>query len=53
MGAYSPAPIMTKDLEKKTIDKIIKPTIQALNDYGTPFIGILYAGLIIKDNELN
>ena len=51
MGAYSPAPIMTKDLEKKTIDKIIKPTIQALNDYGTPFIGILYAGLIIKDNE--
>ena len=51
MGAYSPAPIMNKDLEEKTINKIIKPTIKAMNDYGSPYIGILYAGLMIKDNE--
>ena len=51
MGAYSPAPIMNKELEKKTINKIIKPTIKAMNDYGSPYIGILYAGLMIKDNE--
>lgn len=51
MGAYSPAPIMNKDLEEKTINQIIKPTIKAMNDYGSPYIGILYAGLMIKDNE--
>ena len=51
MGAYSPAPIMNKDLEEKTINKIIKPTIKAMNDYGSPYIGILYAGLMIVENE--
>ena len=51
MGAYSPAPIINKELEEKTINKIIKPTIKAMNDYGSPYIGILYAGLMIKDNE--
>ena len=51
MGAYSPAPIMNKELEEKTINKIIKPTNKAMNDYGSPYIGILYAGLMIKDNE--
>ena len=51
MGAYSPAPIMNKELEEKTKNKIIKPTIKAMNDYGSPYIGILYAGLMIKDNE--
>ena len=51
MGAYSPAPIMNSDLEEKTINKIIKPTLKAMNDYGEPYIGILYAGLMIKDNE--
>ena len=51
MGAYSPAPIMNKELEEKTINKIIKPTIKAMNDYGSPYIGILYAGLMLKDNE--
>ena len=51
MGAYSPAPIMNKGLEEKTINKIIKPTIKAMNDYGSPYVGILYAGLMIKNNE--
>ena len=51
MGAYSPAPIINKDLEEKTINKIIKPTLKALNDYGESYVGILYAGLMIKDGE--
>ncbi|MDA9623861.1 phosphoribosylamine--glycine ligase [Pelagibacteraceae bacterium] len=51
MGAYSPAPIITKKLEKKIIDKIIKPTLLDLKKSGNPFTGFLYAGLMIKDNE--
>ena len=51
MGAYSPAPIITKKLEQKIIDKIIKPTLLDLKKSGNPFTGFLYAGLMIKDNE--
>ena len=51
MGAYSPAPIMTKVLEKKIILKIIKPTLNALKKRGNFYRGFLYAGLMIKDNE--
>ena len=51
MGAYSPAPIINKNLEQKIIQKIIKPTIQALKNKKKPYTGFLYAGLMIKDNE--
>ena len=51
MGAYSPAPIVTKSLEKKIISKIIKPTLLALKKKGYPYTGFLYVGLMIKDNE--
>jgi len=51
MGAYSPAPIVTKQLEKKIIKKIIKPTLKALKDKKNSYTGFLYAGLMIKDNE--
>ena len=51
MGAYSPAPLIKKNLEKKIIKKIIKPTLLALKKTGNPYTGILYAGLIIKNNE--
>tara|TARA_X000000368_G_scaffold418604_1_gene418955 strand:+ start:1199 stop:2458 length:1260 start_codon:yes stop_codon:yes gene_type:complete len=51
MGAYSPAPIIKKNLEKKIIKKIIKPTLLALKKAGNPYTGILYAGLMIKNNE--
>jgi phosphoribosylamine---glycine ligase len=47
MGAYSPAPCMTKALVRKSIEKIIKPTIRALAKAGHPFAGVLYAGLIL------
>ncbi|MDA9034497.1 phosphoribosylamine--glycine ligase [Hyphomicrobiales bacterium] len=47
MGAYSPAPIMTDELRKKTIETIIEPTLLAMKDLDCPFTGILYAGLMI------
>ena len=51
MGAYSPAPIVSKKLEKKIISKIIKPTLKALREKKKSYTGFLYAGLMIKDNE--
>ena len=51
MGAYSPAPIINKNLEKKIINKIIKPTLQALKAKKHPYTGFLYAGLMIKNND--
>ncbi len=51
MGAYSPAPIVTKSLEKKINSKIIKPTLLALKKKGYPYTGFLYVGLMIKNNE--
>ena len=47
MGAYSPAPIMNRELEEITINKIIKPTLKAMKDLGCPYTGVLYAGLMI------
>jgi phosphoribosylamine--glycine ligase len=51
MGAYSPAPIMTSILEKKIIEKIVKPTLRALKDKKNPYTGFLYVGLMIMNNE--
>ena len=51
MGAYSPAPIITKSLEKKIISRIIKPTLKALKRKKNPYNGFLYVGLMIKNNE--
>jgi phosphoribosylamine--glycine ligase len=47
MGAYSPAPIMTDTLEYRTMTEIIEPTVRAMAEAGTPFKGVLYAGLMI------
>lgn len=49
MGAYSPAPIMTEALCTRTMDEIILPTVAAMKARGTPFKGVLYAGLMIED----
>jgi phosphoribosylamine---glycine ligase len=51
MGAYSPAPIITKSIEKKIIDKIVKPTLIALKKKKNSYNGFLYVGLMIKKNE--
>ncbi len=47
MGAYSPAPVMTPQMCKRTMDEIILPTVQAMKDLGTPFKGVFFAGLMI------
>ncbi len=48
MGAYSPAPLCTPTLEQRILESIIQPTVAALKAAGTPFIGFLYAGLMIS-----
>ena len=49
MGAYSPAPVMTEALNAQVMDTIILPTVRTMAKRGTPFSGVLYAGLIITD----
>lgn len=51
MGAYSPAPIVTKQLEQKVMDTIMIPTVRAMEQEGRLFKGVLYAGLMIRDGE--
>jgi len=51
MGAYSPAPIITKSLENKIISKIVNPTLKALKRKKNSYNGFLYVGLMIKNNE--
>jgi len=47
MGAYSPARVLTPDLEREAITRIIAPTVKAMADAGTPYSGVLYAGLML------
>jgi phosphoribosylamine--glycine ligase len=49
MGAYSPAPVMTAEMTKRTMDEIVLPTVRAMKAMGTPYKGILFAGLMITD----
>ena len=51
MGAYSPAPLLTNELEVKIKKKIIEPTLEAMKNLGHPYKGFLYAGLIINKGE--
>ena len=51
MGAYSPAPIINNELEKKIITRIVEPTLQALKKERKPYTGFLYVGLMIKNDE--
>ena len=49
MGAYSPAPVMTEALSARVMEEIVWPTVRAMSARGTPFKGVLYAGLMIVD----
>jgi len=49
MGAYSPAPVMSDEMCQRTMDEIILPTVQAMNDMGAPFKGVFFAGLMITE----
>ena len=51
MGAYSPSRLNNKELEKKIINKIILPTLNYLKKNNGSYVGFLYAGLMIKNNE--
>jgi phosphoribosylamine--glycine ligase len=51
MGAYSPSRLINEDLEKKILNKIIKPTLKGLSEISTEYRGFLYAGLMIINNE--
>ena len=49
MGAYSPAPVLTATLEAEVMERIIHPTVKALADRGTPYSGVLFAGLMLTE----
>jgi len=49
MGAYSPARVLTPDLEAQVMDRIIRPTVATLAAEGIPYSGVLFAGLMLTD----
>jgi phosphoribosylamine--glycine ligase len=51
MGAYSPAPVLTPAIEAQAMEEIVLPTIAEMARRGTPYSGVLYAGLMIKDGR--
>ncbi len=51
MGAYSPAPVLSTEIEARAMDEIVRPTMAEMKRRGTPFQGVLYAGLMIKDGQ--
>ncbi len=51
MGAYSPAPVLSAEIEERAMDQIVRPTMAEMKRRGTPFQGVLYAGLMIKDGQ--
>ena len=53
MGAYAPAPIFTTGLMNEAMESVLIPAIKGLRDEGTPFIGVLYAGLILTESGLS
>ena len=52
MGAYAPAPVMTDELKEKCVELVLKPTIAAMKAEGRKYQGCLYAGLMIKDDDI-
>ena len=52
MGAYAPAPIFTVYLMREAVESILKPAIDGLRKEGTPFVGVLYAGLMLTQNGI-
>ncbi|MBL9075445.1 phosphoribosylamine--glycine ligase [Tabrizicola sp.] len=51
MGAYSPAPVLTEAIQKQAMDEIVLPAIAEMARRGTPYQGVLYAGLMIQDGK--
>ena len=53
MGAYSPAPVLTEEMEQKVMEEIMLPVVRGMASEGRPYSGILYAGLMIDDDRVN
>ncbi|MGI9368950.1 MAG: phosphoribosylamine--glycine ligase [Ruegeria sp.] len=51
MGAYSPAPVLSAEIEERAMEQIVRPTMAEMKRRGAPFQGVLYAGLMIKDGQ--
>ncbi|MFP6890317.1 MAG: phosphoribosylamine--glycine ligase [Nitrospinota bacterium] len=51
MGAYSPAPIMSAEIEARALNEVIRPAVEEMARRGTPYRGILYAGLMIEEGS--
>ncbi len=51
MGAFSPAPVVTPELEKEIMETVMKPTVKAMEREGRPYRGVLYAGLMINEGR--
>lgn len=51
MGAYSPAPVLSDAIAQRALDEIIQPCVDEMARRGTPYQGVLYAGLMIKDGQ--
>lgn len=49
MGAYSPAPVFTAEVQQRTMDEIVAPVVKEMMRRGAPYVGVIYAGLMIKD----
>jgi len=52
MGAYSPAPVIAKELEKRIERDVMLPAIKELKKRGAPYVGVLYAGLMVSNNQI-
>jgi len=50
MGAYSPAPVLTPELEAQAMREIVEPTVRAMAAAGMPYAGVLYAGLMLTED---
>lgn len=50
MGAYSPAPVLSDEIAARALSEIVKPCVAEMAKRGMPYQGVLYAGLMIKDN---
>ena len=51
MGAYAPAPLATSELQRRIVEEVLRPAVTGLSRMGSPFYGVLYAGLMIKDGH--
>ena len=49
MGCYTPVPVLTPDLHEQVMETIMRPTIQAMKAEGRPYVGCLYAGLVLTE----